>query len=104
MRSKEDSCDYRYFPEPDLAPVIMSEEKIARLRASIPTLPDERKKVYIEKYGFEKVYDTDIIIDGFWILSHEPKYVNKNFPYANIFAHENIVFVDPVKYGINNES
>ena len=48
------------------------------------TLPDE---VYIEKYGFEKVYDTDIIIDGFWILSHEPKYVNKNFPYANIFAH-----------------
>jgi len=48
------------------------------------TLPDS---VYIEEYGFEKVYDTDIIIDGFWILSHEPKYVNKNFPYANIFAH-----------------
>lgn len=48
------------------------------------TLSDE---TYIEKFGFDKVYDTDIIIEDFWILSHEPKYVNKNFPYANIFAH-----------------
>lgn len=48
------------------------------------TLPDE---VYIKTFGFEKVYDTDIIINDFWILSHEPKYINENFPYANIFAH-----------------
>ncbi len=60
MRKKEDADDYRYFPEPDLAPVIMSDEKIARLRASIPTLPDERKKVYIEKYGLT-AYDAELI-------------------------------------------
>lgn len=37
--------------------------------------------------GFSEVYRYPIIIDDFWILSHEPKYINKNMPYANIFAH-----------------
>lgn len=37
--------------------------------------------------GFDKVYDCPIIIDGFWMLSHEPLYVNENMPYANIFGH-----------------
>jgi calcineurin-like phosphoesterase family protein len=37
--------------------------------------------------GIEKIYDLTVIVDDFWIISHEPKYVNKNFPYANIFAH-----------------
>lgn len=38
-------------------------------------------------FGFEEVYDYPIIIDGFWILSHEPLYVNTNMPYANLFGH-----------------
>ncbi|MBQ4066770.1 MAG: metallophosphoesterase [Clostridia bacterium] len=37
--------------------------------------------------GFEEVYDHPIIIDGFWILSHDAIYVNSNMPYANIFGH-----------------
>lgn len=37
--------------------------------------------------GFEEVYDHPIIIDGFWILSHDALYVNANMPYANIFGH-----------------
>lgn len=37
--------------------------------------------------GFAEVYDYPIILDGFWILSHEPLYVNENMPYANIFGH-----------------
>jgi calcineurin-like phosphoesterase family protein len=37
--------------------------------------------------GFETVYDYPIIIDEFWILSHEPLYVNANMPYANIYGH-----------------
>lgn len=37
--------------------------------------------------GFEEVYDHPIIIDGFWILSHDALYVNTNMPYANIFGH-----------------
>lgn len=60
MRKKEDANDYRYFPDPDLAPIIMSEEKIVELKATIPTLPDERKRLYIEKYGLTP-YDAELI-------------------------------------------
>lgn len=38
-------------------------------------------------YGFKEVYDHSIIINNFWILSHEPMYINTNMPYANIFGH-----------------
>lgn len=37
--------------------------------------------------GFEEVYDHPIVIKDFWILSHEPLYVNENMPYANLFGH-----------------
>ena len=37
--------------------------------------------------GFDEVYDHPIILDGFWMLSHEPLYVSSNMPYANIFGH-----------------
>lgn len=37
--------------------------------------------------GFDEVYDVPIIYDNYWILSHEPLYVNSNMPYANIFGH-----------------
>ena len=47
----------------------------------------ESDKFYIDKCGFEKVYDVPIIIDDFWIFSHFPMYVNRNSPYANVFAH-----------------
>lgn len=39
------------------------------------------------KAGFDEVYDYPIILDGFWILSHDALYVNANMPYANIFGH-----------------
>lgn len=39
------------------------------------------------KLGFDEVYNYPIILDNFWILSHEPLYINMNMPYANIFAH-----------------
>ena len=42
---------------------------------------------YYREAGFEEVYDKPVILDGFWILSHEPLYVNANMPYANIFGH-----------------
>ena len=37
--------------------------------------------------GFEEVYDLPVILENFWILSHEPLYVNENMPYANLFGH-----------------
>ena len=48
---------------------------------------DTNSNEYYRKIGFKEVYDHPIIIEGFWILSHEPLYVNSNMPYANIFGH-----------------
>lgn len=42
---------------------------------------------YYRIHGFEEVYDLPVIYNQFWILSHEPLYINKNMPYANIYGH-----------------
>ena len=51
MRVKEGTDDYRYFPEPDLVDLSIDDEWIERVRASIPELPDARKKRYVEELG-----------------------------------------------------
>jgi aspartyl-tRNA(Asn)/glutamyl-tRNA(Gln) amidotransferase subunit B len=51
MRSKEEAHDYRYFPEPDLPPLIVSSELIDRVQASMPELPGPRAKRFTEQYG-----------------------------------------------------
>jgi len=60
MRSKEDAQDYKYFPDPDLAPVEISEEEIAAARAALPELPEAKKQRYIMELGLPP-YDTGII-------------------------------------------
>jgi aspartyl-tRNA(Asn)/glutamyl-tRNA(Gln) amidotransferase subunit B len=50
MRSKEDAHDYRYFPEPDLPPVILSNEFIERIEREMPELPDARRDRFIKDY------------------------------------------------------
>ena len=51
MRRKENANDYRYFPEPDLMPIALTEEQIAAWQAELPLLPDARKAAYIKEYG-----------------------------------------------------
>ena len=51
MRSKEEAHDYRYFPEPDLPPLIVSEEFVGGVRAAMPELPEQRMKRFAESYG-----------------------------------------------------
>jgi calcineurin-like phosphoesterase family protein len=48
---------------------------------------DVKSNQYYRDIGFEEVYDHPIILDNFWIVSHEPMYINNNMPYANIFGH-----------------
>lgn len=48
---------------------------------------DTKSNDYYREAGFQEVYDCPIIMDSFWILSHEPLYVNSNMPYANLFGH-----------------
>ncbi|HKS41648.1 MAG TPA: Asp-tRNA(Asn)/Glu-tRNA(Gln) amidotransferase subunit GatB [Blastocatellia bacterium] len=51
MRSKEEAHDYRYFPEPDLPPLMVSETEIERVRREMPELPEARRKRFIEEYS-----------------------------------------------------
>ena len=51
MRSKENADDYRYFPEPDLVPIKLSDEYIENVRNSLPELPESRRKRYLGEYG-----------------------------------------------------
>lgn len=60
MRSKEEAHDYRYFPEPDLMPIYVDEAWKNRLRDSLPELPQEKKKRYMEAYGLPK-YDAGLL-------------------------------------------
>ena len=60
MRSKEDAQDYRYFPDPDLVPVSISEEFLEEIRSRQPEFPEEKRKRYKEEYDIPE-YDIDII-------------------------------------------
>lgn len=54
MRSKEDAQDYRYFPDPDLVAIRLSDEYIENVRKSLPELPESRRKRYISEYGISE--------------------------------------------------
>jgi len=60
MRSKEEAHDYRYFPEPDLLPVVISEEWKNEIAEQLPELPDERREKFISKYKLPE-YDAEIL-------------------------------------------
>lgn len=62
LRSKEDAPDYRYFPEPDLPPVIISDEQLAAIKAAMPTLPDVLKAELMTTYGLSE-YDAAILTE-----------------------------------------
>lgn len=51
MRTKETAADYRYFPDPNLVPVIIDDTWLGRIRASLPELPDEKARRYVSEYG-----------------------------------------------------
>ncbi len=61
MRSKEDAHDYRYFPDPDLLPLEVSDDFIENLKSEIPELPDEKKKRFIEKFKLSP-YEANILV------------------------------------------
>ncbi|WP_413438312.1 Asp-tRNA(Asn)/Glu-tRNA(Gln) amidotransferase subunit GatB [Sulfuriferula sp. GW1] len=60
MRSKEDAHDYRYFPDPDLLPLVISEEWIERTRAAMPELPEAMRSRFVTQYGLP-VYDAGLL-------------------------------------------
>ena len=62
MRSKEDAHDYRYFPDPDLLPLELSDSQISEIRSDMPELPDQLVERLISEYGITK-YDANVIVE-----------------------------------------
>jgi len=60
MRSKEEAHDYRYFPEPDLVPLVIDRRWVEEIRASLPELPDRRRQRYMEQFGLP-AYDASVL-------------------------------------------
>lgn len=106
LRSKEDAQDYRYFPEPDLSTIVLDDEYVDRIRASIPELPNVKIARYIRDYGLTQT-DATLLADDIqkarlfedtialnkctpksicnWILGDISKYMNeKNITIAGL--------------------
>jgi aspartyl-tRNA(Asn)/glutamyl-tRNA(Gln) amidotransferase subunit B len=60
MRSKEDAHDYRYFPDPDLLPLVISAESIEQIRSALPELPQAKRARYRLNFGLPSVYDVSL--------------------------------------------
>jgi aspartyl-tRNA(Asn)/glutamyl-tRNA(Gln) amidotransferase subunit B len=63
MRSKEEAHDYRYFPEPDLPPLIVNEARIARVRSEMPELPAARRQRFVAQYAIPE-YDAGVLTES----------------------------------------
>lgn len=126
LRTKENANDYRYFPEPDLSPVHITQEQIDQIQKKMPPLPNTLKKKYIEELGLSE-YDAQVITDqkeialyfedliqntknyksaANWIMGDIKSFLNKNaisiesFPVSAIRVAEMIQLIDEGK--INN--
>lgn len=79
MRSKEDAIDYRYFPDPDLAPLIITNELIEEIRKELPELPEAKKARYMQEYGISE-YDAGVLTASTFISSYFETVVAKHDP------------------------
>jgi len=104
MRSKEDALDYRYFPDPDLLPLVITNEQIERIRSTMPELPAATRVRYIKKFGLSK-YDaarlTETVDISHWFdtaVGDKPARAKgvANWMVSELFAH-------PENYDITNE-
>ncbi len=62
MRSKEEAHDYRYFPEPDLMPVVFGQDMVEEIMGNMPELPYDKRKRFVEQYGLPE-YDAEVLVN-----------------------------------------
>src|SRR5207237_3848218 len=60
MRSKEEAHDYRYFPEPDLPPLVVDQARVAAVKQTMPELPEARRQRFVAAYGLP-AYDAGVL-------------------------------------------
>ena len=97
MRRKENANDYRYFPDPDLPFIEISDEELADYRSQIPMLPDERKAQYIKEYGLDP-YPAEMIINDKDIADYFEQTAKKTTSpkiAANLLTGEIFRMLDP---------
>lgn len=94
MRSKEDAHDYRYFKEPDVTPVSITEEDIEIIKKELPMLIDERFELYVKEYGLNKA-DAKILVANKEISDF---YNEAIASYPNYKAVANFVVVELLRY------
>jgi aspartyl-tRNA(Asn)/glutamyl-tRNA(Gln) amidotransferase subunit B len=69
MRSKEEAHDYRYFPEPDLPPVIVTDELLASIRAELPEMPDKRKQRFVDVLKLPE-FDAQVLTENRYLADY----------------------------------
>ena len=94
MRSKEDAHDYRYFKEPDVMPIVITDEDIETIKAELPVLIDERMEIYLNSYGLNQA-DANILVADKAISDFYNEAVTS---YSNYKAVANFVVVELLKY------
>ena len=77
MRSKEEANDYRYFPDPDLLPIQITDELLDTIKTKMPELPDERKNRFKEAYNLND-YDINILVDDKFLSNFYESVLEKN--------------------------
>jgi len=96
QRSKEHAHDYRYFPEPDLPPVILTDEYIQAVKAAMPKLSAELKEEYVSKYGLPE-YDARLLSDD----KFTSEYFNKLIALTKNYKAASNWMLGPVKSYLN---
>ena len=104
MRSKEDALDYRYFPDPDLLPLEISDEQIERIRRTMPELPSATRARYTAEFGLSE-YDAARLTENtdisHWFDSAVNGKVQNAKPIANWMISE--LFAHPENWDVKNE-
>jgi aspartyl-tRNA(Asn)/glutamyl-tRNA(Gln) amidotransferase subunit B len=99
LRSKENANDYRYFPEPDLQPVFITQEYINKVKANLPTLPDELFNLYTKTYKLGE-YDALQLID----LKEVAAYYNKLVTFTKNYKSAANWVMGPIKAYLNERA
>lgn len=103
MREKEEEGDYRYFPDPDLAPIFISREFLNRINDKLPELAHDRKNKYMKKYGLNS-YDAEQVIISKEVADFFEecmKYTSYSKTLVNILVSEIFSLSDPKEFDIN---
>ncbi len=104
MRSKEDALDYRYFPDPDLLPIEISDEQIERIRSTMPELPSATRARYTAEFGLSE-YDAARLTETVDVSRWFDTAVNGNAKHAKSIANWMIseLFAHPENWDEKNE-